>query len=112
MSIISEKITPAQVKDSVLELFHSKTRHGSVSLSFDIPENVPPMLIGDKGKLQQILFNLVGNALKFTDFGHVHVNARPLSLVTDKIVHVIFSVSDTEPVISDEQIEYIFEPFL
>ena len=93
MPIISEKFTLAQVKDSVLELFHSKTRDGSVSLSFDIAENVPPMLIGDKGKLRQILFNLVGNALKFTDFGHVHVNARPLSLVTEEIVHVIFSRS-------------------
>jgi two-component system, sensor histidine kinase len=111
MPVIHEQFELVQLKDSVLELFHSQTRNSNVSLSFDIAENVPMVFIGDVGKLRQILFNIVGNALKFTDFGHVRVNVCSLPLASDENTTLLFIVSDTGPGISDEQLNHIFEPF-
>lgn len=111
MPIVNEKFELFQLKDSVLELFQSQTRNGNVSLTFDIAENLPMVFIGDVGKLRQILFNIVGNALKFTDFGHIRVNVCSLSLASDENAILLFIVSDTGRGISDEQLSYIFEPF-
>lgn len=111
MPITSEKFELTQVKNSVFDLFNSKISHNNVILSFDISGNIPKFLIGDESKLRQILFNLVGNALKFTDFGQVHVDACLLSLVSEETVRVMFSVRDTGPGISDDHMDYIFEPF-
>lgn len=71
----------------------------------DIPSDLPPIL-GDENRLQQILYNLVGNAIKFTSSGKVVLSAT----VHGKEIRV--SVSDTGIGISPEQIEQIFHPFV
>jgi signal transduction histidine kinase len=63
----------SNLKDSVLELFSPSAKSKNLQLDCVIDENVPPKLVGDEVRLRQILFNLVGNAIKFTDSGTVHV---------------------------------------
>ena len=99
-------------KESVLELFAMAARLKGLDLDFFIDERLPPKLIGDKVRLRQILFNLVGNALKFTDKGSVRIEASPLSSSSDSEVRVLFTVADTGIGIPDDRLKDIFEPFV
>ena len=81
-----------------------------LTLRVDLPDPLPPPLRGDTGKLRQVLFNLVSNALKFTDKGGVVIRAGadrprkgPLALR--------FTVEDTGKGIAPEALERIFAPF-
>ncbi len=88
----------------VLLLSKPLVRGSMVSLKNDIPASLPYVL-GDENRLQQILYNLVGNAAKFTDSGHVSVSAK------QKGKHVEITVSDTGVGISESDIERIFTSF-
>src|SRR5256712_231047 len=82
----------------------------NLELSQDIRESVPEYLVGDAGRLRQILVNLVGNAVKFTERGEVVVRVEVESQ-TKEAVRLHFLVSDTGIGISPEKLEEIFEPF-
>ncbi|GFK93872.1 Sensory/regulatory protein RpfC [Fundidesulfovibrio magnetotacticus] len=111
MPTTNEQFELSQVKESVLELFQHEVASSRVRLSFDFADNVPMLLIGDEGKIRQILFNLVGNALKFTESGHVCVEAFTVPHLRDELVRVVFCVNDTGPGIPDDEIVKVFEPF-
>jgi two-component system CheB/CheR fusion protein len=81
-----------------------------VELSYQTTPEVPQTLIGDSGRLRQILFNLVGNAVKFTPQGKVVVRVRAESQ-TEENVCLYFSVIDTGIGIAVEQQRKIFEAF-
>jgi len=72
--------------------------------------DVPALLQGDPGRLRQILTNLVGNAVKFTEKGEVAVHARCLS-ITDEEVELYFCVKDTGIGIQPDKIDLIFNKF-
>jgi CheY-like chemotaxis protein len=71
---------------------------------------VPDSLVGDAGRLSQVLVNVVGNALKFTERGEVVVRAEAEAIRESEIV-LRLSVSDTGPGIPADRLEAIFEPF-
>jgi len=72
---------------------------------------IPVPLIGDPYKLKQILVNLVGNAIKFTDHGELHVNVD-LKLQKNNSVTLLFSVKDTGIGMPEDQIHKLFQPFM
>ncbi|WP_051260962.1 ATP-binding protein [Desulfovibrio inopinatus] len=78
----------------------------SCSLSPDIPE----ILVGDAGRLRQILFNLVGNAIKFTEVGEVTVEVSTLKAPAGQI-RLLFCIHDSGIGISDEKLPAVFMPF-
>jgi signal transduction histidine kinase/CheY-like chemotaxis protein len=82
-----------------------------VELMFDLDPKLPRMLIGDKFRLQQILINLAGNALKFTMEGQVSVILKQIEH-SDKDVRIKFSVIDTGIGISPDHVEHIFDEFV
>ncbi len=100
------------LKSSILELFTTAAREKGLALDFFIDEQVPPMLVGDETRIRQILFNLVGNAIKFTDQGSVRVEAFFLSPQGESRPRLLFIVRDTGIGIGDEQLRTIFEPFI
>ncbi|KAI5077604.1 hypothetical protein GOP47_0007428 [Adiantum capillus-veneris] len=61
------------ILDDVLSLFSGKTRGEGIELAAFVSERVPSTLIGDPGRLRQIMANLVGNSVKFTERGHIFV---------------------------------------
>ncbi|MDD1013628.1 PAS domain-containing hybrid sensor histidine kinase/response regulator [Pseudomonas rubra] len=81
-----------------------------VEVMFDLDSNLPNDLIGDSLRLQQVLINLAGNALKFTLQGQVVVSLSLLQC-SQNIVSIRVAVSDTGIGISPEQLQWIFDGF-
>jgi two-component system sensor histidine kinase TorS len=76
-----------------------------------LPEVALPPLQGDMGKLRQILFNLVSNAVKFTDSGEVRIAVALLGQPDADPMHLRFTVSDTGRGIAPDALERIFDAF-
>jgi signal transduction histidine kinase/DNA-binding response OmpR family regulator len=81
-----------------------------LELLCEISPEVPPFIAGDPSRLRQIILNLVGNAVKFTERGEVTVKVH-VDLVEDRTSTLHFTVSDTGIGIAAEKIESIFESF-
>jgi len=99
------------VKESILELFGLTALEKGLALEFDVADGIPHILVGDEARLRQILFNLIGNALKFTDHGLIRAEASLLPGGPDGGVRLLFTVQDTGIGIPDEMLGDIFEPF-
>jgi signal transduction histidine kinase/ActR/RegA family two-component response regulator len=81
-----------------------------LNLEVRVAPEAPDLLVGDPGRLRQILVNLVGNAVKFTTHGKIIVQVVVDGLVDDEAV-LLFSVSDTGIGIPKDQQAVIFQPF-
>ncbi|WP_139182742.1 response regulator [Oryzisolibacter propanilivorax] len=81
-----------------------------VELLFQLGPHTPRALVGDALRLQQVLLNLAGNALKFTARGEVVLSLRPLRL-DDRHARIEFAVRDTGIGIAPDRLEAIFESF-
>lgn len=93
-----------------LETLALRAHEKGLELAYHVPGDVPDKLIGDPGKLRQIITNLVGNAIKFTDKGEVVVEAE-IESKENKNVLLHFSVRDTGIGIPKDKHDEIFEPF-
>ncbi|EKO39978.1 MAG: PAS domain S-box [Solidesulfovibrio magneticus str. Maddingley MBC34] len=111
LSCRESRFEVSQLRQAVVELFAKAARDKGLDLTFVIADDLPRQLVGDEARLRQILFNLVGNAVKFTLQGQVRVEARPLPCAGCDRLHVLFTVSDTGIGIPDDQLQYVFEPF-
>ncbi len=76
----------------------------------DIDQQLPPALLLDETRLRQVLLNLIGNALKFTNTGYIKLSAKKIDIL-DNQVNLIIAVADSGIGIPDEQQEMIFEAF-
>jgi signal transduction histidine kinase/DNA-binding NarL/FixJ family response regulator len=88
----------------------SDARRKGLALTSAVAPDVPDRLVGDPTRLQEVLVNLVGNAVKFTEQGGVHVGIA-LGQATDDQVELRFSVADTGIGIAADKQAIIFEPF-
>ena len=107
-----EKI-PMQVLGTVentFDMFRSKAQEKGLELIHYIEDDVPPYINGDPLRIKQILINLVGNAIKFTDSGEIFISVRKLKQEDDK-VELQFSVKDTGIGITEEQQKKLFKAF-
>jgi signal transduction histidine kinase/CheY-like chemotaxis protein len=102
-----------ELLDNVADLFNVRAEQKGLELVFEIAPDVPPLLRGDALRLGQVLNNLVGNAVKFTDVGHVHVKVTRLpSQTPEGVVALHFSVRDTGIGMDESQRERLFQPFV
>lgn len=81
-----------------------------LELTYDVAPDVPDVLEGDPGWLRQVVRNVVGNAIKFTEQGEVVLRVDVLTRAGDD-VHLRFTITDTGIGISPEKQGRIFEPF-
>ncbi|MHC1789907.1 hybrid sensor histidine kinase/response regulator [Solidesulfovibrio sp.] len=110
LSIHEDVFEIAGQRESTLALFGMKAQEKGLELDFSIDSRMPPRLFGDKSRLQQILFNLVGNAVKFTEQGGVRVTVTPLGS-HNGLLHVLFVIADTGIGVPADLLQAIFEPF-
>jgi len=81
-------------------------------LAWQVADTIPATLVGDAVRLRQVLINLVGNAVKFTNQGSVQVSVEPALDAPPTGVHLRFTVRDTGIGMSPEQLQRVFEPFV
>jgi CheY-like chemotaxis protein len=96
---------------STVKVFASRAQLQKLTLTCDIQPGVPVAVVGDPGRLRQILTNLVGNAIKFTERGNVAVTVETESQTHGEAI-IRFNVSDTGIGIPKEKHQAIFEPFV
>ncbi len=96
--------------DAMLHLFETKILEKNLILVKDYDEKIPSVLMGDPIRLHQIILNLVGNAVKFTEYGTITVAVKLLGEDENK-VSIEFSISDTGIGIREEKLQSIFENF-
>ncbi|KAL3635905.1 Histidine kinase 4 [Castilleja foliolosa] len=85
------------ILDEVLSLFSEKSRQKGIELAVIVSDRVPETVMGDPGRFRQVIINLVGNSVKFTEEGHIFVQvnlAEPSMLTKDSKIE---SFSNTEP---------------
>ncbi len=106
LSMHFTQFTPANLVDEVLSTMIILAEGKNLELTSEIDENVPHIITSDPDRLQQILINLTGTAVKFTEQGSVTLRVfRPSE------THWALSVSDTGIGIPEEAQQYIFDPF-
>jgi hypothetical protein len=102
----------AEMRASVMDIFADPGKKKGVEVSFALDERLPATLMGDAARLRQILFNLVGNAVKFTDQGTVRIEAAPATDPEISPLTVAFTIADTGCGIPEDTLARIFEPFV
>jgi PAS domain S-box-containing protein len=98
------------VVESVASLLTPQAHKKLLSLMTFVDPAIPSRLIGDADRLRQVLLNLAGNAIKFTEAGNVLISAA-LKPTSTKHVRIEFSVSDTGMGLTPESQARLFEPF-
>ncbi len=96
--------------ESVVATFKTQAERKGLSLVAAVAPGSTDALLGDPTRVRQILFNLLGNALKFTERGGAMIRART-EPIGDGRAHVVLSVSDTGIGMSDAQQARLFQPF-
>jgi PAS domain S-box-containing protein len=98
--------------DEVVQIFAQKIKQKKLEMIFEFEHALPSFLIIDELRLRQILFNLLGNAIKFTDNGYIRLTAAAVSDTYDgNFIDLCITVEDSGIGIPAEQRERIFEPF-
>ncbi len=96
--------------DQLNDIFKHKTEENKLTLNLKIDPDIPQELTGDPLRLTQILTNLLGNALKFTDRGKVWLTVEKTQ-ESEQIIKLKFEIGDTGIGIAKEQLDFIFESF-
>ncbi len=99
------------VVDNTMEFLAPRAHFKDLELLSLVAHDVPVSLRGDPGRLSQIIMNLVGNAIKFTDQGEVMVRIAKQQ-ETDEHVTILVSVTDTGIGIPHERQNHLFQPFI
>ncbi|WP_459939610.1 PAS domain-containing hybrid sensor histidine kinase/response regulator [Desulfonatronum parangueonense] len=111
MTIHEGEFEIQEIANSVSGLFTFNARAKGVTLECIVDPAIPDRLIGDEARVRQILFNLVGNSLKFTDKGSVRIEINLLASGKDDSANVLFTFVDTGIGISEDKLEHLFDPF-
>jgi len=96
--------------DESLKMFALRAHKKGLELTCDVEPEVPDFLVGDANRLAQVLINLIGNAIKFTEIGEIDIHVS-LAAHNDADYVVEFAVSDTGIGIAPEKQRSIFAPF-
>ncbi|WP_249901659.1 PAS domain-containing hybrid sensor histidine kinase/response regulator [Paenibacillus sp. PK3_47] len=111
MTLMHEPVNIDWVVESVKELFHPQANEKNIELFSEITPDVPELIISDAARLRQILVNLVGNAVKFTDQGRVSIRVETEFCSNHNKLTLKFNVRDTGIGIASEKQSQLFQSF-
>jgi len=106
MSAERRPFNARELIDDVAEMIRARTETAGLTLVAEVSRTFPPAVLGDEGKLRQVLINLLGNAVKFTETGTIAVRA------TWAGGRATFEVSDTGQGIDEHELATLFQPFV
>ena len=112
MNLHPEPTDLREICDFVQTLFSEPAAKKNLKLECHVVENLPHALLMDRIRLRQILINLVGNAVKFTDQGSVEVRVTWEKRPTSSHVTLVIEVQDTGVGIPQDKLDAIFKPFV
>jgi len=101
---------PAHLVLQVAELFRSRIGGRALELTVDLDPHLPRKLLGDPGRIRQVLSNLVSNAVKFTPSGRIRIGLKALDPVADRTT-LVLRVEDTGIGIPLAAQAHLFQPF-
>lgn len=108
--LINGEFNLVNLIEDVVGYFKHKANKNGLDLDYKIDNEIPNIIIGDLQSLSQVLFNLLENAIKFTEEGSISLEVKKHCESIEKI-GINFIVRDTGVGISNEEIKYIFEDF-
>ncbi len=106
--------SPMRIRDCIASLetiFRPAALEKNVDLSTHVSPEIPDVLMGDATRVQQILSNIIGNAVKFTDNGFVKIDVHPLPIRKGDTLFLLFTVTDSGIGIPEDKLEIIFRAF-
>ncbi len=110
LSVVRSNFNVRNCARSTIHIFDHITTSRGIELKVDIEENVPELISGDSLRLKQVLTNLIGNAVKFTEKGSIEVKVILLQK-SDLNIKLQFSIRDTGIGISEEALSRLFLSF-
>ncbi|MGM0611478.1 MAG: PAS domain S-box protein [Thermodesulfobacteriota bacterium] len=111
LELSEEVFKPAEVFQSIEDIFKYTCQKNKNSLEIILDEHISEYLIGDHTRLTQILFNLTGNAVKYTRQGEVRVQAFALPAFTPGICRVLLEIEDNGQGIPEDKLDEVFDVF-
>jgi PAS domain S-box-containing protein len=104
-----QPMSPREITDNVVELLAAKAFAKDIGMGCHVAPDVPQMITADPGRVRQVLLNLLGNAIKFTDSGGVLLTVTRSGEGAGDMIR--FSVADTGPGLQPDDTQRIFEEF-
>ncbi len=95
----------------VYNLFNKASSKKRVSIAYVISPDVPPKVMGDSSRLRQVLLNLVGNAVKFTQNGNINISVSGRKTENNAYLELFFTIQDNGSGIDRDLIDKLFQPF-
>ncbi len=114
MTLVDNSFALRSFLDTVVQMFHLKAVQKQLNFVCIVQDDLPQAVVGDSKRLRQVLINLLGNAMKFTEQGAVTFEVslvQPASRATGDRCQIRFSVCDTGIGMSPEQVSRVFLPF-
>lgn len=112
LSIQYEPVSPAAIVKEISQVFQLAVSQKKLDFIVDVDERLPPFLELDETRLRQVLFNLIGNAVKFTDAGMIRLTVKHMGNSPDpEKIDLMISVEDTGIGVRPEQQRTIFDAF-
>jgi PAS domain S-box-containing protein len=110
MEIIKEAFSPSALAYNVHSIMYSQAKDKNLEFLLNVSPDIQPVLMGDETRLRQVLINLIGNAIKFTDKGSIQLSVDLLEEVHEEQT-LRFEVKDTGIGMSEEFMAKIFDKF-
>ncbi|SOD95160.1 PAS domain S-box protein [Caenispirillum bisanense] len=111
LALAEADFAPRDLLDRIATLMRPWALSKRLELSVEVADGIPPLLRGDEGRINQLLFHLVSNALKVTERGGVRLRMRPLGAAPAGGLRVQIAVDDSGPGIPEDQRDRLFERF-
>jgi signal transduction histidine kinase/DNA-binding response OmpR family regulator/HPt (histidine-containing phosphotransfer) domain-containing protein len=106
-----EPLSVRLVVEEALEIVGPRAQESGLELICEVSPDMPDLIVGDATRLRQILTNLAGNAVKFTERGEIVISVRRVTPETEDPATIEFNVRDTGIGIPEDRLSILFTPF-
>ncbi|HNI27111.1 MAG TPA: ATP-binding protein, partial [Leptospiraceae bacterium] len=110
IELLSIKLNLESIVREIGDIFALEIKKKNIQMIIDTDSSLPQFLEGDPDRIKQVLLNLVGNAVKFTEKGTVRISVRVLK-IRDEKAEIEIRIEDSGIGISSEKMEKLFQPF-